>query len=186
MNYSKELYGGAQAASADVDRILATIRQRESGSNYGLQGRGPGNTASGAYQFIDSTWQSMTKKFGMGTEFATAGSAPKEVQDAVAKAYVQDILKRAGGDVSKVPLEWYTGNLQGAMTPGQLRANNGLTAEAYQSKWMSEFQKQPGAASQSGTDEPSWVSKLGDKLDTLNNTNREQRDLQRKQLQATS
>jgi hypothetical protein len=165
---------------------LATIRQRESGSNYGLQGRGPGNTASGAYQFIDSTWQSMTKKFGMGTEFATAGSAPKEVQDAVAKAYVQDILKRAGGDVSKVPLEWYTGNLQGAMTPGQLRANNGLTAEAYQSKWMSEFQKQPGAASQSGTDEPSWVSKLGDKLDTLNNTNREQRDLQRKQLQATS
>jgi len=174
------------AASGDVDRILATIRQRESSGNYGLQGRGPGNTASGAYQFIDSTWQSMTKKFGMGTEFATAGSAPKEVQDAVAKAYVQDILKRAGGDVSKVPLEWYTGNLQGAMSPAALRANNGLTAESYQSKWMSEFQKQPGGASQSGADEPAWVSKLGDKLDTLNNTNREQRDLQRKQLQAAS
>jgi hypothetical protein len=185
-DYRKELYGGAQAASGDVDRILATIRQRESGGNYGLQGRGPGNTASGAYQFIDQTWQSMTKKFGMGTEFATAGSAPKEVQDAVAKAYVQDILKRAGGDVSKVPLEWYTGNLQGAMTPGQLRANNGLTAESYQNKWMSEFQKQPGAAGQSGTEQPGWVSWLGDKLDTLNNTNREQRDLQRKQLQAAS
>lgn len=184
MDYRKELYGGAQAASGDVDRILATIRQRESGGNYGAQAKG--SSASGAYQFIDSTWQSMTKKFGMGTEFTSAKQAPKEVQDAVAKAYVQDILKRAGGDVSKVPLEWYTGNLQGAMSPAALRANNGLTAESYQSKWMSEFQKQPGGASQSGADEPAWVSKLGDKLDTLNNTNREQRDLQRKQLQAAS
>jgi hypothetical protein len=183
MNYSKELYGGAQAASGDVDRILSTIRQRESGGNYGAQAKG--SSASGAYQFIDSTWQSMTKKFGMGTEFSSAKMAPKEIQDAVAKAYVQDILKRAGGDVSKVPLEWYTGNLQGTMSPAALQANKGLTGEMYQQKWMSEFQKQPGGASESSADQPGWVSMLADKLDTLNRTNREQRDLQQKQLQAS-
>jgi hypothetical protein len=175
--------GGAQAGG-DVDRILATIRKRESGGNYGAQAAG--SSASGAYQFIDSTWQSMTKKFGMGTEFSSAKLAPKEIQDAVAKAYVQDILKRAGGDVSKVPLEWYTGNLQGTMSPQALAANRGLTGEMYQNKWMAEFQKQPGVASQSSADEPAWASMLGDKLDTLNRTNREQRDLQQKQLQASN
>lgn len=184
MNYSKELYGSTQAASGDVDRILATIRQRESGGNYGAQAKG--SSASGAYQFIDSTWQSMTKKFGMGTEFASAKMAPKEVQDAVAKAYVQDILKRAGGDVSKVPLEWYTGNLQGTMSPQALAANRGLTAEMYQSKWMSEFQKQPGSSVQAGSEEPTWVSTLGNKLDALNRTQQDQLRVQQKQLQATS
>jgi hypothetical protein len=184
MDYNKMLYGGAQAASGDVDRILATIRKRESGGNYSAQARG--SSASGAYQFIDSTWQSMTKKFGMGTEFASAGMAPKEIQDAVAKAYVQDILKRAGGDVSKVPLEWYTGNLQGTMSPAALRANKGLTAESYQSKWMSEFQQQGGTSTGATTEEPGWVSMLANKLDTLNNTNREQRDIQQKQLQVSS
>jgi hypothetical protein len=184
MDYNKMLYGGAQAASGDVDRILATIRKRESGGNYSAQARG--SSASGAYQFIDSTWQSMTKKFGMGTEFASAGMAPKEIQDAVAKAYVQDILKRAGGDVSKVPLEWYTGNLQGTMSPAALRANKGLTAESYQSKWMSEFQQQGGTSTSATTEEPGWVSMLANKLDTLNNTNREQRDIQQKQLQVSS
>lgn len=184
MNYSKELYGSTQAASGDVDRILATIRQRESGGNYSAQAKG--SSASGAYQFIDSTWQSMTKKFGMGTEFASAKMAPKEVQDAVAKAYVQDILKRAGGDVSKVPLEWYTGNLQGTMSPQALAANRGLTAEMYQSKWMSEFQKQPGSSVQAGSEEPTWVSTLGNKLDALNRTQQDQLRVQQKQLQATS
>lgn len=184
MDYNKMLYGGAQAASGDVDRILATIRKRESGGDYSAQARG--SSASGAYQFIDSTWQSMTKKFGMGTEFASAGMAPKEIQDAVAKAYVQDILKRAGGDVSKVPLEWYTGNLQGTMSPAALRANKGLTAESYQSKWMSEFQQQGGTSTSATTEEPGWVSMLANKLDTLNNTNREQRDIQQKQLQVSS
>jgi hypothetical protein len=135
--------GGAGPTSAvpagDVDQILATIRRRESGGNYAAQAKG--STASGAYQFIDSTWQSMTKKFGMGEEFKSAKMAPKEIQDAVAKAYVQDILKRAGGDVSKVPLEWYTGNIQGKISDKALAANQGLTPEMYQQKWLADYSK---------------------------------------------
>jgi hypothetical protein len=126
--------------TADSDRILATIRQRESGGNYGAQAKG--STASGAYQFIDSTWQGLTKKYGIGQEFGKAKLAPKEIQDAIAKAYVNDILKEAGGDVSKVPLAWYTGNTQGKMSASALAANNGLTPQTYQSNWMGTYNQQ--------------------------------------------
>ena len=42
------------AAGGDVAPILATIRTLESGGDY--TARAAGSSASGAYQFIDSTW----------------------------------------------------------------------------------------------------------------------------------
>lgn len=132
--------GGTGAASGDqIDQILATIRKRESGGNY--QAKAKGSSASGAYQFIDSTWQSLSQKFG-GGNYKTAAEAPPDIQDKVARAYVQDILQKNNGDVSKVPLVWYTGNAQGQMSARALAANGGLTAQAYQAKWMGDFGKQ--------------------------------------------
>lgn len=125
----------AQQSSPDVDQILSTIRQVESSNNYGAQAKG--SSASGAYQFIDSTWQASTKKSGLGTEYARAKDAPPEVQDAVAAFAVRDILNRTGNDVTKVPLVWYTGNPEGRMTEDALRANQGLTPDKYQQKWLS-------------------------------------------------
>jgi hypothetical protein len=90
-SYKYGAAGGA-AGGGDVERIMATIRARESGGNYNAQAKG--STASGAYQFIDSTWSGLTKKYGIGQEFGKAKLAPKEIQDAIARAYVQDILKR--------------------------------------------------------------------------------------------
>jgi hypothetical protein len=126
---------------ADIEKILATIRTRESGGNYGIPhpiGM-PGQTASGAYAFIDSSWQGLTKKYGIGTEYPKAYLAPPPIQDAVAAKYVQEILQQAGGDVSKVPLAWYTGNIQGKMSASALATNNGLTPQAYQAKWMADY-----------------------------------------------
>jgi DNA-binding transcriptional MerR regulator len=144
VNYWKKLFGLEEKKPADAtEQILATIRKRESGGNYQAQAKG--SSASGAYQFIDSTWQSLTKKTGVGTEYAKAKDAPKEIQDAIAKAHVEGILKQAGGDVSKVPLAWYTGNIQGKMSDKALAANNGLTAEKYQEKWLADFNKTGGA-----------------------------------------
>jgi hypothetical protein len=126
---------------ADIEKILATIRTRESGGNYGIPhpiGM-PNQTASGAYAFVDSTWQGLTKKYGIGTEYPKAYLAPPPIQDAVAAKYVQEILQQAGGDVSKVPLAWYTGNIQGKMSAKALAVNNGLTPQAYQAKWMADY-----------------------------------------------
>jgi hypothetical protein len=138
--------GGNQSnTSASIQGILKTIRQRESGGDYSAQA--PGSSASGAYQFINSTWRSLTKKYGIGAEFARAVDAPSSIQDSVASKYVEDILARAGGDVSKVPLEWYTGNINGKMSDKAVALNGGLTASEYQRKWMTDYSKiaTPGA-----------------------------------------
>jgi hypothetical protein len=127
------------ASMSDSDRILATIRQRESSGDYNAQN--PKSTASGAYQFIDGTWKGLTKKYGIGQEFTKAKLAPKEIQDAVAKRYVEDILKEAGGDVSKVPLAWYTGNIKGNLGGAKIADGHPGVSE-YQSKWMGEYNKQ--------------------------------------------
>jgi hypothetical protein len=149
---------GGTPVSGTVDQVLATIRQRESGGNYGAQAKG--SSASGAYQFIDSTWQSLTKKFGIGQDYKSAKMAPKEIQDQIASKYVSEILAKNGGDISKVPLVWYTGNAQGQMSPQALAANNGLRPETYQAKWLNDFNKIGGGGGYKGTSVASASSQI--------------------------
>lgn len=149
MRVGGESLTGASAASptpqvtGTTAQILATIRQRESGGNY--QARSGASSASGAYQFIDGTWRSLTRQFNIGTEFNRAVEAPPAVQDAVAAAYVNQILSRNNGDVSVVPLVWYTGNAQGNMSAAALAANRGLTPQEYQRRWMQTFASMGGS-----------------------------------------
>ena len=69
---------------------LACIRHNESavGTAFphatGYNAQNPRSSASGAYQFIDSTWRNITREMGTGTEYAKARHAPPVVQDAVA------------------------------------------------------------------------------------------------------
>jgi hypothetical protein len=119
----------AQISQGSNKSILETIRMKESRNNYSEQN--PVSTASGAYQFLDGTWQALSRKYGIGTEYSKAKYAPPEIQDAVADKYVSDILKEAGGDISKVPVAWYTGNIRGsssAASPEQVAA--------YQADWL--------------------------------------------------
>lgn len=67
----------AQAADTGIPALEA-IKSCESGGNYSAVNASSG--ASGAYQFLDSTWQSMSAAAG----YATAASAPESVQDAAA------------------------------------------------------------------------------------------------------
>jgi hypothetical protein len=144
-------------------QILATIRRRESNGNYQALARG-GSSASGAYQFIDSTWRAVTQRFNIGTQYPRAAAAPPEVQDAVAAAYVNDILRQNGGNVAAVPLVWYTGNPQGRMSAATLAANNGLTPEMYQRNWLAEFARQGGTAPTLVASEPQQAPAAGPAL----------------------
>jgi hypothetical protein len=155
---SKDTGSPGSSGDAEVDKILATIRQRESGGNYTAQT--PKGSASGAYQFINSTWKGLTKQYGIGTEYGSAKDAPPEIQDAVASAYVKDILKKNNGDVSKVPLVWYTGNAQGQMSAAALATNGGLTPEAYQAKWLASYNSQGGSQVASAPSSPSSGQKV--------------------------
>lgn len=67
---------------ATLSSVLGQIRANESGGNYTAQN--PNSTASGGYQFINSTWQNLTSQSGIGTQYATAKDAPPNIQDAVA------------------------------------------------------------------------------------------------------
>jgi len=61
--------------------FLACVRRHESGGNY--TAKNPNSTASGAYQFLDSTWRTMSARAGH-SGWGSARYAPPWVQDAVA------------------------------------------------------------------------------------------------------
>ena len=122
--------------------ILETIKARESRGDYTIQNKT--SSASGAYQFIDSTWKSRAQAAGVDTKmYPRAKDAPPEIQDKVADKYVSDILKQVNNDVSKVPVVWYTGNPQGknsSVSPEQL--------QQYVAGWMKEYSKHGGSNTQ--------------------------------------
>lgn len=128
--------------TGEVEQILATIRQRESNNNYSR--KNSKGSASGAYQFIDSTWQSLAKGVPGAEQYQHASDAPPEVQDAVARKYVEDILRKSGGDITAIPKVWYTGNIQGKMSSSALAANNGYTVDKYVEHWMQAYQGMGG------------------------------------------
>jgi LAS superfamily LD-carboxypeptidase LdcB len=126
-----------------VDAILQTIKGKESSGNYKTPSfaEGKGSTASGGYQFADATWQEQAGKIGVDvSQYKRAKDAPPEVQDAVARSYVKNILARNDGNVAAVPKEWYAGP-KGYLTDNESKVNKGLTVEKYQSDWMQKFNK---------------------------------------------
>jgi hypothetical protein len=121
--------------SGSVEAIAATIRELESGNDY--MARAPGSTASGAYQFLDSSWA------GYGG-YTRALLAPPEVQDAKAFASIRAILAMNDDDPAAVPVSWYIGHVP---APGSPRwdavpspgAGNRLTPRQYQARWMDSY-----------------------------------------------
>lgn len=127
--------------SEQIDRILATIRHMESGGNYTAYNAGGG--ASGAYQYIQSTWTTEANQAGYGQYAgAPASAAPPNVQDAVAAFNVRQILKQYHS-VGAVPLVWYypaaIGNPSLMDSVPFASAGNTLTPAEYQTNWLSYY-----------------------------------------------
>lgn len=119
---------------ADLADILFTIRFVESGERYDAPpNRG---NASGAYQYIASTWNNYRG-------YPHAYLAPPEIQDERALADVQAILARWMGDVSMVPVIWYYP--RAATDPALMdivpvpSAGNRLTVRQYQHRWLNVY-----------------------------------------------
>ena len=126
---------------ADIEKILRTIRGRESGSpegNYTAKTGGwhpTRRTASGAYQFTKGTWNN----YG---GYQHAFQAPKHVQDARAIQDVKQFLAMGRG-VEAVPGMWFRPATY--MNRGQwdipIKGNNGLTMRSYIQKWMDDYRR---------------------------------------------
>ena len=132
----------------ELDQVLATIRTIESGNDYTAQATG--SSASGAYQFIDSTW-------GNYGGYPEAWQAPPATQDAKAAEWASLILQNHDGDVSVVPVIWYLGHLPAPDSPRWdtvpvPEAGNVLTPREYQSKWLGVYANPAAAAPPAGGD----------------------------------
>ncbi len=126
--------------------ILATIRHLESGDDYTHNSHavsgGPdsGGNPTGAYQFPNTSWASYG---GYGEAFM----APPNVQDQLATATVDRILKAFGGDPAWVPIAWKIGiggarNVQdGTWTLAYVPnpADNQLSIGEYQARWLDYY-----------------------------------------------
>jgi hypothetical protein len=145
----------ARAESIDpkIESIRKTILGKESSGNYGITSfaEGKGSTASGGYQFADKTWQEQARKAGFDPSlYPRAMMAPADVQDAVARSYIKDILRRNNGDISAVPREWYAGP-KGYLNENELKVNRGLTVEQYTSDWMRRYESNAKASGVPGS-----------------------------------
>jgi hypothetical protein len=127
---------GNVAVPGSTEAILATIRKTESGSYAGnYLAQNASSSASGAYQYIDSTWRAQATKAGVDIgQYPRAFMAPPGVQDMVARQNVEGITQQYGAGA--VPNVWYTGRASGignpAVSPEQL--------SAYQQKWNANAQ----------------------------------------------
>jgi hypothetical protein len=91
--------------STGMDAVLATIRQLESGDRYEIGANKGG--ASGAYQFIKSTWDATARRAGRpDLTRVWPYQASRADQDALARQLVAEAL---GGtqDVARIPVVWY-------------------------------------------------------------------------------
>jgi hypothetical protein len=117
--------------STQIAHILATIRYVESRGDYDAppnRGR-----ASGAYQFITSTWN------GYGG-YSEAYLAPPEIQDERAILDVEKFLDQWDNDVSMVPIMWYYPRAARDVMLMDVvpvpSAGNVLTVREYQQRWL--------------------------------------------------
>ena len=118
----------------DTEAILATIRHHESGGNYLIESQGP-SSASGAYQFIDGTWNN----FG---GYARANQAPPHVQDAKAREHLAEVMATVGNDVALVPMVWFLGHVPSGAEWDTRPDGNVITPREYQTKWLAEYERQ--------------------------------------------
>jgi hypothetical protein len=119
------------ARPAQLANILATIRYVESRGDYSAppnRGR-----ASGAYQFITSTWNRYAG-------YPEAYLAPPEIQDERAAQDVIRFLQQWNNDVSMIPVMWYYPRAASDVMSMDIvpvpSAGNVLTVREYQQRWL--------------------------------------------------
>ena len=123
--------------AVSIELVLATIRQVESGNSYTAHANK--GSASGAYQFVDGTWNN----YGGNP---TAWMAPPAIQDERARVLAEPILRRWG--LGGVPIGWYYPAALG--DPSWLdriphpEYGNTLTVRQYQTKWLDAYRQLAG------------------------------------------
>ena len=168
------------ALGSQTDAMLAAIKQKESGGEAGLGvdpyksvARGPDNkplpmgpgVGTGAYQFTDETWKmalGVTGNYPLQAQYKRANEAPPEVQDMVAKGYLEYLQEKAGGDISAVPAMWRGGENINAVR-SEFSPAREATIASYEKEVMANYgqQVQQQAAAQVQTQQQTPTTPQG-------------------------
>ena len=133
---------GTGPENVNMKAVAESIKDVESKGSGGYKAQNSKSSASGAYQFINSTWQSAAKNAGIGTEYKRAVDAPPEVQDAVFNDYFQRLVKKEG--LKGAVLTHFLG--PGHKMPQGAQSYN-ITPDSY----LSRFEKSYGKYSSSSS-----------------------------------
>lgn len=90
-------------AAGDIESFMAAVRSVESTNNYDWNLKS-GVGASGAYQFMPSTWKSAAKLAGIDPNDHSPAA-----QDAAARALMTEYAKTFNGDWRLVAIAWHAG-----------------------------------------------------------------------------
>lgn len=92
-------------SGGSLDNFLRVLAYNESGGDPHAQAGT--SSASGKYQYIDSTWQSRASMYPPSGKYARAKSAPESVQDAVAYIEYAQKFKQFHGDLFKLAVSHF-------------------------------------------------------------------------------
>jgi hypothetical protein len=157
-----------------INNIMRVIKNSESSNNYRKTSfaEGRGSTATGAYQFADDTWQEQARKLGgEATRYKRAKDAPPQIQDAVTRNYISNILRNHNDRPEAVFREWY-GGPKGYVTAKEIAINNGLTMDNYLAQRMAAYNKVAGS-------QGSYTAEQGSDGQTIQQTAPEQTPVER-------
>lgn len=104
--YEPGVQSGCSSLSAGgVDGFLRALAQQESGGN--ITAENTESTASGKYQYLNSTWRSRYAIYGPASDYSRAKDAPEEVQDAVAYIEYAKKFQDYDNDLFKLALSHF-------------------------------------------------------------------------------
>lgn len=94
--------------NGSIDRFLQVLAYQESGGNPTAESGS--STASGKYQYLDSTWQARVSLYGPSGQYSRAKLAPEEVQDAVAYIEYTQKFRALNSDLFQLAVSHYLGH----------------------------------------------------------------------------
>lgn len=151
-------------AGGGVDRFLQVLSSQESGGNPKAQSGS--SSASGKYQYINSTWKARASLYGPSGQYARAADAPEEVQDAVAYIEYTQQFKSLNSDLFKLAVNHYLpAALKNEALLDQVPPRNKITPRQYGEMLVQNIGKGVGAnIPLKYKDAPEfdvWLSKVG-------------------------